>query len=161
MLSPRWLFLYPGLVLFGVGAIVQTSILTGPVGLGPVALDIHTMLYGAGAMIIGLQMTLFSLFVKASGVANGVLRRSEVFGRFVSHFSVERGCILGSLLVLAGVAMATYSLSIWMSTGLTDLEPRHVMRIAIPSLSLMVTGMEILLSSLVLNFLLWNVDGEA
>ena len=161
MLSPRWLFLYPGLVLFGVGAIVQTSILTGPVGLGPVALDIHTMLYGAGAMIIGLQMTLFSLFVKVSGVANGVLRRSEAFGRFVSHFSVERGCVLGALLFVAGVGMAAYSLSVWMSTGLTDLEPRQVMRIAIPSLSMMVAGMEILLSSLVLNFLLWNVDGEA
>lgn len=34
------------------------------------------------------------------------------------------------------------------------------MRIAIPSLTLMVTGMEILQSSLVLYFLLWNTDDE-
>ena len=159
MLSPRWLFLYPGLVLFGVGTIVQAAILTGPVGVGRVVLDIHTMLFAGGAIIIGLQMALFSLFVKASGIAQGVLPRGHTFDRFVSHFTVERGVVLGLLFALAGFALAAYSLSIWMSTGLSDLEPRHVMRIAIPSLTLMVTGMEILLSSLVLYFLLWNADG--
>jgi hypothetical protein len=160
MLSPRWLFLYPGLVLFGAGAIVQAAILAGPVGWGPVILGIHTMLYAGGAMIIGLQMALFSLLVKASGVAHGVLPRSRVFGRFVSSFSVERGSALGLLLALAGFALAAYSLSIWMASGLSELEPQQVMRIAIPSLTLMVTGMEILLSSLVLYFLLWNTDEE-
>ncbi len=161
MLSPRWLFLYPGLVLFGAGTIVQAAILAGPVGWGPVILGIHTMLYAGGAMIIGLQMALFSLFVKASGVAQGVLPRSRTFDRFVSGFSAERGCALGLVVALAGLALAAYSLSIWMASGLSELEPRHVMRIAIPSLTLMVTGMEILLSSLVLYFLLWNTDEES
>ena len=158
MLSPRWLFLYPGLTLLGVGAVVQTAILAGPVGLGAVVLDIHTMLFAAGAMIIGLQMGLFSLLVKASGVAQGVLPGGHTYNRFVAHFSLERGALLGLLLALGGFALAVYSLSIWMSTGLSDLDPRQVMRIAIPSLTLMVTGMEILLFSLVLNFLMWNVD---
>ncbi len=158
MLSPRWLFLYPGLVLLAAGGVAQISILAGNVELGPVILGIHTMLYAAGAMIIGLQMTLFSLFVKASGVAHGVLPRSHTFDRFVSSFSVERGCIAGFLLAAVGFALAAYSLLIWMSTGLSDLEPRQVMRIAIPSLTLMVIGMEILLSSLVLYFLLWNTE---
>ena len=51
MLSPRWLFLYPGLALFVVGALVQGAILTGPIAVGRVVLDIHTMLYAAGAML--------------------------------------------------------------------------------------------------------------
>ncbi len=161
MLSPRWLFLYPGLVLAGAGAVLQGAILAGHVGWGPVVLGIHTMLYAGGAMIIGLQMILFSLFVNAAGIAQGVLPQSRPFARFVAGFSAERGCALGLALTLAGLLFAAYSLSIWMESGLSELEPRHVMRIAIPSLTLMVVGMQILLSSLVLYFLLWNIDEAA
>jgi hypothetical protein len=156
MLSPRWLFLYPGATLIALGAIAQAAILAGPVELGPMVLGIHTMLYAGGAVVIGLQMVLFSMVVKVSGVAHGVLPRNRTFDRFVSVFSVERGVVAGLLLALAGFALAAYSLSLWMASGLSELDPRHIMRIAIPSLTLMVSGIEIVLSSLVLYFLMWN-----
>lgn len=158
MLSPRWLFLYPGMVLLGAGMLVQAAILTGPVGLGRVVLDIHTMLFAAGAMVIGLQMGIFAFLVKAAGVAHGVMPAGPTFGRLVDHFSLERGVVTGIIIAAAGLGLAVYSLSIWWQSGLSELEPRQVMRIAIPSLTLMVTGMQVLLSSFVLYFLMWNRD---
>ncbi len=160
MLSPRWLLLYPGLALFVVGALVQGAILTGPVAVGRVVLDIHTMLYAAGAMIVGLELALFAVFVKAAGVAQGLLPSSRVFGGFLAGFTLERGAVLGAVLALAGFILAIWSLALWMSTGLAEIDPRHVMRVVIPSLTLIISGMQLLFSSFVLHFLLWNGDRD-
>jgi len=160
MLSPRWLFLYPGLVLFAAGAIAQAAILTGPVALGRVVLDIHTMLYAGGAMIVGVQMVAFSLIVKTAAAAQGMLPAGSNFRRFVGQFTLERGLLLGGAIALAGFVLAAYSLSIWMSTGLSELEPRHVMRVAIPSLTLSIIGLQIMFSAFVLHFLVWNLDSD-
>jgi glycosyltransferase involved in cell wall biosynthesis len=160
MLSPRWLFLYPGAILFCVGLIAQAAILLGPVALGRVVLDIHTMLFAGGAMVIGLQMIIFSVLVKTAAATHGVLPSGSNFRRFVSGFSLERGIVLGVVVALAGFILAAYSLWIWVRTGFSALEPRDVMRIAIPSLTLSVIGIELVLSSFVLSFLMWNLDDD-
>lgn len=160
MLTPRWLFLYPGFLLFGIGAIAQAAILSGPVAVGHVVLDIHTMLFAGGAMIVGLQMGLFSLFVKTAAAAHGLLPSGDNFRRFVAHFSLERGILIGALVAAAGLALAAYSLSLWMNAGFAAIDPRHVMRVAIPSLTLSIMGIDIIFSSFVLYFLLWNLDTD-
>jgi glycosyltransferase involved in cell wall biosynthesis len=58
MMSPRWLMLYPGLCLIGVGIAAELAILRGPVLINGVGFDIHTMLYAAGATILGVQLVL-------------------------------------------------------------------------------------------------------
>jgi hypothetical protein len=160
MLSPRWLFLYPGTLLFAIGAVAQAVILTGPVAVGRVVLDIHTMLFAGGAMIAGVQMVVFSLIVKTAAAAQGMLPAGSNFRRFVRHFTLERGLVLGAAIALAGFVLAAYSLSMWMSAGLSELEPRHVMRVVIPSLTLSIIGIEIMFSSFVLHFLVWNLDSD-
>ncbi|HEV3241026.1 MAG TPA: glycosyltransferase [Casimicrobiaceae bacterium] len=158
MFSPRWLFLYPGLGLFCVGAIAQAAILSGPVTVGHVVLDIHTLLFTGGAMIVGSQMGLFSLFVKTAAAAHGLLPSGDNFRRFVRHFTLERGIAIGAMSSVVGIGLATYSLSIWINAGFSEIDPRQVMRVAIPSLTLLIIGIEIIFSSFVLYFLVWNLD---
>jgi hypothetical protein len=160
MLSPRWLFLYPGALLLGIGAVAQAAILTGPVVVGRVVLDIHTMLYAGGAMIVGVQMIFFSAFVKTAAAAQGMLPAGSNFRRFLANFTLERGIMLGAAVALAGFVLAAYSLSIWISAGFSEIDPRHVMRVVIPSLTLSIVGIEILLSSFVLYFLVWNLEAS-
>ena len=160
LLSPRWLLLYPGLLLFVVGAIAQAMLLTGPVAIGRVVLDIHTMLFAAGAMIVGLQMVLFAVFVKAAGVAHGLLPPGRAFGGLSAWFTLERGAVAGAVMTLAGFVLASYSLSVWMSAGLAEIDPRYLMRIVIPSLTLTIAGIQFLFASFVLHFLLWNFERD-
>ena len=160
MLSPRWLFVYPGLFLFAVGAIGEAMLLTGPVAIGRVVLDIHTMLFAAGAMIVGMQMMLFAVFVKAAGVAHGLLPPGRAYEGLIARFTLERGAVVGAVLTFAGFVVAGYSLSVWMSVGLAQVDPRHLMRIVIPSLTLTIAGMELLFSSFVLDFLLWSFERD-
>ena len=153
MMSPRWLMLYPGACLIGVGVAAEIAILHGPVVIGGVGFDIHTMLYAAGASILGVQLVLFSLLARTVGVLKALLPMSRPLERFLRVFTVERGILLGLLLALAGLALAIYSVDSWAHTRLAALDPATMMRVAIPSVTLMLAGAEIIFASFLLGFI--------
>ena len=153
MMSPRWLMLYPGACLIGVGVAAEITILHGPVIIGGVGFDIHTMLYAAGASILGVQLVLFSLLARTVGVLKALLPMSPPLERFLRVFTVERGISLGLLLGLAGLALAIYSVDSWAHTRLAALDPATMMRVAIPSVTLMLAGAEIIFASFLLGFI--------
>jgi len=153
MMSPRWLFLYPGLALIAVGVLTQVLILRGPVVVNGIGFDIHTMLFAAAFTILGLQLVVFSLLARAVGTLKQVLPMTPWFARIVRTFTVERGLVSGGAIAAAGLAMAVYSVERWASGGLSALDPAAMMRIAIPSVTLMLAGAEIAFASFVLGFI--------
>jgi glycosyltransferase involved in cell wall biosynthesis len=153
MMTPRWLMLYPGVCLFGIGLILELIILRGPIIIRGVGFDIHTMLYAAGATILGLQLVLFSLLARTVGVIKNLLPMTESLGRFLKLFSLERGILLGLFLGLAGFSLAVYSVKSWADTRLSMLDPTTMMRVAIPSVTLMLAGAEIVFASFLLGFI--------
>ena len=78
MMSPRWLMLYPGACLIAVGIAAELAILHGPIVIDGVGFDIHTMLYAAGATILGVQLVLFSLLARTVGVLKNLLPMTPV-----------------------------------------------------------------------------------
>ena len=58
------------------------------------------MLYAAGAVILGVQLVLFSPLARAVGVLKNVLPMSPALARFLRVFTLERGILLGLLLWL-------------------------------------------------------------
>jgi hypothetical protein len=153
MMSPRWLMLYPGACLIGIGAAAELAILRGPVFIDGVGFDIHTMLYAAGAAILGLQLVLFSLLARTVGVLKKVLPMSPALARFLRIFTLERGILLGVALGMAGLALAIYSVGSWAHARLAALDPATMMRVAIPSVTLMLAGAEIIFASFLLGFI--------
>src|ERR1700751_904503 len=57
--SPRWLFLYPGLLLMLAGTLVGGWLLIGPRVVGHVTFDVHTLLYASLAVVVGFQAVVF------------------------------------------------------------------------------------------------------
>jgi len=153
MMSPRWLMLYPGTFLIGIGIAAELAILHGPIVIDGVGFDIHTMLYAAGATILGVQLVLFSLLARTVGVLKNVLPMSSPLARFLRVFTVERGILTGLSLGLVGLGLAVYSLENWAHVGLGALNPTSMMRIAIPSVTLMLAGAEIVFASFLLGFI--------
>src|SRR6185437_7589900 len=63
--SPRWLFLYPGLLLIVVGLLLGIRLMFGPITLsGNRGFDINTLAYAAAMVIIGMQAVAFSILSK-------------------------------------------------------------------------------------------------
>jgi hypothetical protein len=153
MMSPRWLMLYPGICLAAVGAAAELAILHGPVVIGGVGFDIHTMLYAGGAIVLGVQLVLFSLLARTIGVLKALLPMSPPLERFLRVFTLERGIVCGLLLALGGLALAVYSVDSWAHARLAALDPATMMRVAIPSVTLMLAGAEIIFASFLLGFI--------
>ncbi|MCH2241129.1 MAG: glycosyltransferase family 2 protein [Aquabacterium sp.] len=153
LMSPRWLLLYPGLTLAVLGLVLQGVIWSGPVIIGGVGFDIHTMLYASAMSILGLQLVIFSLLARAVGSLTGLLPASPWFQKLMSSFSLERGIVLGLLVALIGLGLSIYSVLTWMGTGLSALDPTQMMRLAIPATTLMLFGAEIVFASFILSFM--------
>ncbi len=151
-MSPRWLLLYPGLALLAVGLLAQAAILRGPIVVRGVGFDIHTMLYAAGASILGLQLVAFSVMSRSIGYVRGVLPMTPSLERFLRLFTLERGIVIGTCTALAGLALAVHSVDLWFGAQLAALDPAAMMRWAIPSVTLMIAGADIVFASFVVSF---------
>jgi hypothetical protein len=153
MMTPRWLMLYPGASLIMVGTAAEAAILRGRIAIDGVGFDIHTMLYAAGATVLGVQLVLFSLLARTVGVLKNLLPMSRTLARFLTFFTLERGILLGLTLGIAGLGLAVYSVISWAHMRLGALDPATMMRVAIPSVTLMLTGAEIFFASFLLGFI--------
>ena len=153
MMSPRWLLFYPGLSLLIVGLVAQLAILRGPIVVAGVGFDIHTMLYAAGASILGLQLMIFSLLARAIGCVKGVLPLTPSLRVLWARMTLERGIVAGTTIGACGLALAVHSVRLWAQAHLGALDPTEMMRFAIPSVTLMIAGAEIVFASFVLSFI--------
>ncbi len=153
LMSPRWLLLYPGTGLIAAGIAGQLAILRGPIIIHGIGFDIHTMLYAAGATVLGLQLVLFSLVARTVGVLKNLLPMTGTLARFLRIFTLERGILLGSALGVAGFALAIYSIDAWARARLGAMDPVTLMRVAIPSVTLMLAGGEVLFASFLLSLI--------
>lgn len=151
--SPRWLFLYPGLALFAIGVGLQALLAHGGVQLGNIGLDVHTMLYAAAMSVMGVQMIWFAIFAKAFGARAGLLPDDARFERAIRTLTLERGLAIGFVLLFGGVTLSATALHAWASANYGALNPVNVMRITIPSITMMLLGTEFILASFFLGML--------
>lgn len=147
MYSPRWLFLYPGLVFMLIGLAVGVWLLPGPQTLNGITFDVHTMLYASGLVFIGFQAVLFAMFTKVFAVTEGLLPEDPRLNRAFKFITLEVGLIVGALLFLAGVAGTGVAIADWRGASFGDLKPSHELRIIIPSTLALALGCQTMLAS--------------
>jgi glycosyltransferase involved in cell wall biosynthesis len=143
LFCPRWLFLYPGLILMLMGTVGFAGLAMGPVALSSFTLDIHSMLYMSAAMVLGTQLVQLAFLTKWVGVLSGVVPSPPWLERSKGVLTLEAGLLVGVLMFLCGMAVSLALLFQWGNTGFGALDPREVMRRAIPATTLMLLGMQI------------------
>jgi glycosyltransferase involved in cell wall biosynthesis len=151
--SPRWLFLYPGLLLMLVGLLTGAWLLPGPRIIGGVEFDVHTLLYAALAVIVGFQAIVFAIFTKVFAISEGLLPEDPRLNRVMEYITLEVGLIVGVTLILLGLAGSIYSVSYWDARSFGALNPSRTLRFVIPAVTSLTLGCQILLSSFFLSIL--------
>jgi len=151
--SPRWLFLYPGLLLMLVGLGLGAWLLPGPRKIGAINLDVHTMLYAAMMVLMGFQAVLFAVFSKVFAISEGLLPPDARLERAFKSVTLETGLLAGLALVLLGLVGSGFAVWTWRQTHFGPLEPAHVLRIIIPALLALVLGVQVIFSSFFLSVL--------
>jgi hypothetical protein len=150
--SPRWLFLYPGIVLTAFGLLMGLWLLPGPQLIEGVVLDVHTLLYAALAVILGYQAVTFSVFTKVFAISEGLLPEDPKM-TLLSPLNLEKGLITGALLLLFGIVGSAFALGSWRARAFGALEPTETLRIVIPAVTAIALGFQTILSSLFLSVL--------
>jgi glycosyltransferase involved in cell wall biosynthesis len=153
LFSPRWLFLYPGLFLSISGLLATAWLLPAPRRIGALTLDIHTLLYAAMAIIVGVQSVGFWAFANVHGMHEGILPPNRRLRRLIGLVTIERGVIAGAILLVIGLALGVLALTSWSTAAFGTLEPAYTMRFAIPSATCIVLAFEIAYGAFVLNVL--------
>jgi glycosyltransferase involved in cell wall biosynthesis len=151
--SPRWLFMYPGVLLMAVAAGLGAWLLPGPRTVGGVVLDIHTLLFSAAALIVGFQAVVFGVFTMIFGVTEELLPPDRRLDQLFQYVTLEVGLLVGGMFLVAGFVLGLFSLGMWQASGFGPLNAQETLRVAIPSVTLAVLGSQIVLSSFVLSFL--------
>jgi hypothetical protein len=151
--SPDWLFLYPGVVVSILGLLVILGLLNGPVQVGVIRLDIHTLLYGMAAVQIGVQLIFFALIARGYANSIGILPSGMRGAERLASLPLEWSIATGTILFVVGFVLGVFAVQQWSQAGLQALDPSRVMRLVIPSVGLMILGSQLVMNAFVLALL--------
>jgi glycosyltransferase involved in cell wall biosynthesis len=146
--SPNHLFIVPGAVLAGLGALILSFVGAGLDVFGR-AWGLHALIGGALLMIVGTQVLALGLCAHAYGTYF-MGERDPWFDRMRSRFRLEHGLLLGGAFMLIGIIMGAIILATWLAHGLGSLSDE---RAAVVAASLIIVGMQIFFSSFLLSIL--------
>lgn len=151
LFCPRWILFLPGVFFVGLGSFLMLWLWSGPKSIGPVAFDVHTLLYGMGAVLVGVQLLLFSVFSNTISVFGGLVPKTKSVDKVIRFGSLGLGISGGFLLIIIGFILAIYTVSIWSNVGFGQLDSLKTLRLVIPAILLLSLGVQIFLSSVLLS----------
>ena len=152
LLSPRWLFLYPGLLLILLGGVGYTLALPGRQIYGA-TLGTHTLQVAGLAILMGYQSVLFAVFAWVFAVREKLVPESPRFRRVFKTITLEVGLLAGGLMFIVGLALIAVVSWQWASSDFGPLDYKSTMRWVIPGTMLAALGFQTILSSFFVSIL--------
>jgi glycosyltransferase involved in cell wall biosynthesis len=146
--SPMHLFLLPGAVMAGLGALIMTGVLAQVAVLGH-QWDIHTLIAGSLLLILGTQVVALGLCALAYGVYF-MDEQNAWFERMRSRYRLEHGLLLGGAVAGAGFILGAVIVGIWIDRGFGSLAQQ---KLAIVAATLVTVGAETFFTSFLLSIL--------
>ncbi len=152
LLSPRWLFLVPGITLMLAGIITfAAGYLNLSVGLA--TFDVSTMLFGSLFVSLGFQLVLFAVFTKVFAINEDLLPADPRLLRTFRALTLESGMLLGAGTSLAGALILGGSVLEWRSASWGQLDISQTLRSVIPGALFVLLGVQAFFGSFFLGIL--------
>jgi glycosyltransferase involved in cell wall biosynthesis len=153
LFSPRWLFLYPGLLLMAGGLTATVALLPGPFAIGRIFFDVHTLLFATLAVLIGFQAVSFAALSKFFAIRAGLRPPEEKFDTWLRQTTLESGLTGGAILFVAGLVLWASAVWVWGEHGFGPLQPAQTLRWVIPGALCLTLGCQLILTSFFLGVL--------
>lgn len=151
--SPYWLFFVPGCVLFFLGAVCGAVLLVSPVQLFGVGFDTNTLLVCAMVVLMGFKLIVFAVSGKLFAVVEGLLPEDPHLNKLFGSLNLEKGVLIGVLLVMLGLGLLIWSLYYWHGYHFGALSYPKSLRMVIPGVTAITLGFEVIFSSFFLSIL--------
>jgi glycosyltransferase involved in cell wall biosynthesis len=150
LFSPRWLFFYPGLTFFFLGLLFSSLLLRSVIPFQSIRLDVSTLLYSNGLVLVGSQMIAFYIMSQAFARREGLSIQS---GISLDWFQLERGLIVAGSFMLFGFWLSFSALHYWEMQNFGPLNPQIVLRKVIPAVTSILLGFQVATFSFFMSFL--------
>jgi hypothetical protein len=136
---PTWMFTVPGATLLTTGSALLLGTLPGPLKLGPITLDIHTLIFASVMMISGMQAISLGWLAQAFAETHGFHPKST---KPPHPNQLEHGILLGTASLLLGTGGAITSLLQWATLSFGNITGNNLLRLAIVSSLLIAFGLQ-------------------
>jgi glycosyltransferase involved in cell wall biosynthesis len=151
--SPRWLFLYPGLLLMIIGLIFSIWITIIPIQINQIVFDIHSLLLFNLLFLVGFNMVLFSIQTHIYASRTALIPSKMKYEKLIKYFSLEKGLLLGFIIMLIGFIVAVVVYFEWSKNQFNYMDTRFTMRQFIPAIFSIIMGSQIVFSSFFISIL--------
>jgi glycosyltransferase involved in cell wall biosynthesis len=151
--SPKWLFLFPGIIMMVFGFLISTVLIISPVHILRVSFDVHTLLYSTSTLLVGFQFVVFYGFTKVFAVTQNLLPKSKRFNSLFKYINLEKGLVLGFITTLIGLGLSIYGFFLWSRNNFGVLEVQTTLRLIIPAVTTIIMGVQIVLFSFFFSIL--------
>ena len=153
LFSPRWLFLIPGSILFLSSFISYLALLAGPVKLGAVTFDVHTLFFAEAGVVLGIISVALGVVIRMVGIREGLLKEHLLLEKLRASPVLEVGGFIGVLMMILGVFFGFEALMAWGAVEFGALDAGELLRTISISTMLIMLGGVTLMSSLIMGFL--------
>lgn len=153
MFSPRWLFLYPGLVIIIISLFFGTLLFIRPIEVKGIVLDLNTLIIVSFTLLVGVQLVFFHLFARSYSITSGLIPSDKNFEKINQFFTLERGLITGFIISLTGAIVLINNFISWSSSGFSDLVPTYFVRRIISGIVPFALGIQIITFSFIFSII--------
>lgn len=149
--SPRWLLLYPSMILQVIGLAGLVWLAAGPRRVGAIGFDLHSMVAFATMFVLGMQGVGLAVIARSYAAALGLLAPSTRLVGALARVPLERGLVAGGLLLALGSGCFIAALTSWGANGFGTLDVVATMRVPIIGMVLAVSGFQLIIVSFTLS----------
>ncbi|MDO6603727.1 glycosyltransferase family 2 protein [Arenibacter palladensis] len=143
MYSPKWLFLYPGLILLLISTLLFVMISINPIHANKLTFDLHTLTYCGAGIILSYQILSFSFLSRIYAINQGLIPVEKKFLNLFKFFNLEKGLLAGLFIFLIGFLQSLNLFMDWRQEGygrINDLSASF--RTLIPSIVMIIIGIQ-------------------
>ena len=151
LFSPSYLFQLPGILLTLAGGVLAVLLAGGPREIFGRTWDYHVFLFGTLGVVLGFNILVFDLLAKTFSMGVGFAKPERWLRRFHQHFTLERGLILGVLVLALGLGLEGKIVSDWVASGRG---PMMAVRGVVAGMAAMLLGSQIVFASFLMSLLL-------
>ena len=146
--SPTHLFLLPGALMAGLGALIMFGVLTN-ISIFGREWDVHAMIGGALMLIVGTEVVALGLCALAYGVYF-MGERDAWFNRMRARFGLEHALAIGAVITLVGIILGGVLVWTWADRGFGSLAEE---RLAVLAATLVTVGVQVVFTAFLLSIL--------
>lgn len=142
--SPKWVFIYPGLLLLALGIFTSILLSHGAVDITPaVQIDIHTLVVACFLVVIGTQLVMFGALARRYAMIEGVLPDASSFKKILLGMELEPILRVAGVIFFLGALGAGVAVSRWAGSGFGPIVYNDVMRMLVISLTAVTVAVQL------------------